>query len=84
MHVWSKGDEEAEEEAEEQATARQVRINIQEKDDGGVWRLIAQVTEKASEKRREAIQTIHRAMKQDMAIGKEQALALKSAMLHWH
>ena len=60
------------------------RTSIQEKDDGGVWRLIAQVTEKASGKHKEAMQTIHNAMKQDMDIGKEQALALKSAMLHWH
>ena len=60
------------------------RTYNQEKDDGGAWRLIAQVTEKASEKRREVVQRILSAMKQDMAIGKEQALALKSAMLHWH
>jgi hypothetical protein len=85
------GEEEAEEEAGEQATAKQVRITrarsrtyIQEKDEGGTWRLTVQVTEKASEKHREVIQTILSAMKQDMAIGKEQALALKSAMLHSH
>ena len=85
------GEEEAEEEAGEQATARQVRITrarsrtyVQEKDDGGVRRLTVQVTEKASEKHREVVQTILSAMKQDMAIGKEQALALKSAVLHWH
>ena len=85
------GEEEAEEEAGEQATGRQVRMTrarnrtyIQEKDQGGTWRLIVQVTEKASEKHREVVQRILSAMKQDMAIGKEQALALKSAMLHWH
>ena len=85
------GKVEAKEEAEEQATTRQVRIRramnrtyIQEKDDGGTWRLTVQVTEKASEKHKEVIQTIHNAMTQDMGIGKEQALALKSAMLHWH
>ena len=59
------GEEEAEEEAGEQATARQVRMTrarnrtyIQEKDEGGTWRLIVQVTEKASEKHREVTQTI--------------------------
>ena len=65
------GEEEAEEEAEEQATARQARITramnrtcIQQKDDGGAWRLTVQVTKKASDKHREGIQTIYNAMMQ--------------------
>ena len=44
--------------------ARQARITramnttyIQEKDEGGVWRLIVQVTEQASDNRREVVQT---------------------------
>jgi hypothetical protein len=57
------------------------RTSIQEKDDGGVWRLIAQVTEKASDKHRKVIQTIYNAMMQDMGIGQEQALAMRKDIL---
>ena len=57
------------------------RTSIQEKDDGGVWRLIAQVTEKANDKRKKAIQTIYNAMMQDMGIGQEQALAMRKDIL---
>ena len=60
------------------------RTYTQEKDDGGAWRLIVQITEKASDKRREVIQTIYNAMMQDMAIGKEQALAMRLDILQWH
>ena len=56
---------------------------IQEKDDGGVWRLIVQVTEKASDKHREVIQTIHHAMLGNTGIGKEQALAMRKDILQW-
>ena len=53
------------------------RTSIQEKDDGGVWKLIAQVTEKASDKHKKVIQTIYNAMMQGMGIGQEQALAMR-------
>ena len=45
------------------------RTYIQEKDDGGAWRLTVQVTEKASDSQREVAQTICSAMMQDMGIG---------------
>ena len=71
------GEEEAEEEAEEQATARQARITkamnrtcVQQKDDGGAWRLTVQVNKKASDKHREGIQTIYNAMMQGRALGR--------------
>ena len=57
---------------------------IQEKADGGAWRLTVQVTEKASDSHREVIQTIYNAMMQGMAIGKVQALALRKDILQWH
>ena len=82
------GEGAAEEEAEEQATARQGRItravnktSIQEKDDGGIWRLIVQVTEKASDNHREVIQTMYNAMMQNIATGREQALAMSLDIL---
>ena len=85
------GEKEGEEEVEEQATARQVRITramkrtyIQVKDNGGTWRLIVQVTEKASDNQREATHTICTAMLQDMGIGKEQLLATRKDILQWH
>ena len=43
-----------------------------------------QVTEKASDKHREVIQTIYNAMMQDMGIGKEEALALREDILQCH
>ena len=60
------------------------RTYIQEKDYDGVWRLIVQVTERASDKHKEVIQTIHNAMLQDMAIGKEQARAMRLDILQSH
>ena len=57
------------------------RTSIQEKDDGGVWTLIAQVTEKASDKHRKVIQSIYNAMMQDMGIGQEHALAMRKDIL---
>ena len=48
---------------------------------GGVGRLIAHVTEKASDKHRKVIQTIYNAMMQDMGIGQEQALAMRKDIL---
>ena len=85
------GEEEAEEEAEKQTTERHVRITramtktyIQEKDDQGVWRLIVQLTEKASGKHREVFQTIHHAMLANRGIGEEQALAMRKDILQWH
>ena len=85
------GEEQAEEEAEETATARQVRITrarsktyIQEKDYEGVWRLTVEVSEKQSDKHREVIQAIYNAMMQDMAFRKDEALAMRKTLLHWH
>ena len=60
------------------------RTYIQVKDNGGTWRLIAQVTEKASGNQREATQTICTAMMQDMGIGKEPLLATRKDILQWH
>ena len=84
------GEEEAEEEAEEQATARQVRVTlarnrtyIQERDSEGVWRLTVEVSEKQSDKHREVIQAIYNAMMHNLAVGKEQACAMKLDILHW-
>ena len=57
------------------------RTSIQEKDDGGVWRLIAQVTEKASDNHRKVIQSIYSTMMQDMGIGQEHALAMRKDIL---
>ena len=57
---------------------------MQQKDDGGAWRLIVQVTEKASDNHREVIQTMYNAMMQDIAIGKGQALAMRLYILQWH
>ena len=53
------------------------RTYIQVKDNGGTWRLIVQVTEKASDNQREATHTICTAMMQDMGIGKEPLLATR-------
>ena len=60
------------------------RTYIQVKDNGGAWRLIVQVTEKASDNQREATQTICTAMMQDMGIGKEPLLATRKDILQWH
>ena len=60
------------------------RLYIQEKDYEGVWRLIVEVSEKESDNHREVIQTIYNAMMQDMAIGKEHALAMRKDALQWH
>ena len=60
------------------------RLYIQEKGYEGVWRLIVEVSEKESDNHREVIQTIYNAMMQDMAIGKEQALAMRKDILQWH
>ena len=60
------------------------RTSIQEKGGGGVWRLIAQVTEKASDKHRKVIQSIYNAMMQDMGIGQGQALAMRKDTLQCH
>ena len=43
-----------------------------------------QVTDKASDKHREVIQTIYNAMMQDMGIGKEEVLAMREDILQWH
>ena len=84
------GAEQAEEEVQGTATSRQLRITkamnrtyIQEKDYEGVWRLIVEVSDKATQNHREVIQAIYNAMMQDMAVGKEQALAMKLDILHW-
>ena len=60
------------------------RTYIQVKDNGGTWRLIVQVTEKASDNQREATHTICTAMMQDMGIGKEPLLATRKDILQWH
>ena len=43
-----------------------------------------QVAELGRDNHREVIQTIYSAMMQDMAIGKEQALAMRKGFLQWH
>ena len=84
------GEEQAEEEAQGTATSRQVRITkamnrtyIQEKGYDRVWRLTVEVSDKATQNHGEVIQAIYNAMMQDMAVGKEQALAMKLGILHW-
>jgi nitrogen fixation protein FixH len=83
------GEEEAEEEAEEQATARQVRVTlaqdrtyIQQKDSGGAWIMIVEVSEEESDNHRELIRAIYSAMMQDMGFGKEEALATRNACFY--
>ena len=43
-----------------------------------------EVSEKESDNHREVIQAIYNAMMQDMAIGKEHALAMRKDALQWH
>ena len=61
---------------EQRATRREKRR--------GVWRLIVQVTEEASEKPHGGHPDTYNAMMQDMAIGKEQALARRKDILQWN
>ena len=84
------GEEEAEEEAEEQATARQVRVTlakdrtyIQQKDSGGAWTLIVEVSEEERDNHRDFIRAIFSAMMQDMGFGKEEALRMRNEFLLW-
>ena len=84
------GEEEAAEEAEEEATAKQVRATlakdrtyIQQKDSGGAWTLIVEVSEEESDKHRDLIRAIFSAMMQDIGFGKEEALRIRNDFLHW-